>query len=657
MATAGVSLTIPPGNGTGAASSTSNLGTIKTIVVTGDFNGNVIVEASAGGSFCQVAFFQRAGQRRIAFAATEMRVTVQGNTIGTVTAVDVQATATDVVAVELPIPSTPGAGASVDVSALGDVTSIYIHSAATYTGTIHVETSQDGTNYSQIGLSKASPGGCQTVVAPSVFMRAVRTGDGGVEDVWVSAEPAGQGGGAGDTAGLTSRDDGTTINYYVDQNVGNDANIGTDPGAPLETIQEVQRRTAYQLYEQSTIIVNFLNSSGVVDNYTVDGIHLTPGMRVAQNATQWRGPAMLLDTTLATGSNTATLDGTTPAERVDQTEAPDGAGQRTRLNMSASASWTDDDLRGRFVRVTRGGNLVIFECPITDNDSGSLVIDISTATNFLAGDTVEIVNPAVRISASGANAGLVNISGGAGTANAGALGSSETDGANFERLEFSNIWCADTFLTFDRCRMGRGTFLSGLNINGGAANYVNTISEFGAIHGCTSQATPAARLDSGSSPINTGTDDGTCILVVGAPFEIGTGQNAATPGFSGVLQAAQTVSVYGTASGPGILVHGYGSRLRMDSGGGIPAVTGKDNEDVGLACRFGGLARVNGGQRCTITGLSGDLEVSGGGAVSYGTGAGEFEEVAGYNGNLTRGLDGTSTAPIGDFSMITTRTS
>jgi hypothetical protein len=67
----------------------------------------------------------------------------------------------------------------------------------------------------------------------------------------------------------------------------------------------------------------------------------------------------------------------------------------------------------------------------------------------------------------------------------------------------------------------------------------------------------------------------------------------------------------------------------------------------------GGRARLNDSiAKVTITGTGGDLKVGNGAAVAYGTGVGNFSEVLGWNGNFTRVLGGTATAPTGDTSQI-----
>jgi hypothetical protein len=79
-----------------------------------------------------------------------------------------------------------------------------------------------------------------------------------------------------------------------------------------------------------------------------------------------------------------------------------------------------------------------------------------------------------------------------------------------------------------------------------------------------------------------------------------------------------------------------------------------DGGEFGITARLGALVQIAGGDLVTITGGGGDLKVGDAAAISYGTGVGDFEEVAGYAGNFTRRLEGTAAAPTGDASVITT---
>ncbi|MDX1421517.1 MAG: hypothetical protein R3322_00165 [Kiloniellales bacterium] len=191
MATVGVALNIPVGNGVGTTGDISGINSLKTIVVSGSFrNGNVIIEAANnGGEFCQVALFQAPGAKTLTFGATDARVRVQGLSIGTVDSVDVQGEETTIAAVTLAVPPTPGVGASSDVSALGDLSTVIVASPSRFTGSIGVEISQDNVNFELATTSFTAPGGCRNFIKPSQFARVIRTGGGGAPDVSIAAPP------------------------------------------------------------------------------------------------------------------------------------------------------------------------------------------------------------------------------------------------------------------------------------------------------------------------------------------------------------------------------------------------------------------------------------------------------------------------------------
>ena len=90
------------------------------------------------------------------------------------------------------------------------------------------------------------------------------------------------------------------------------------------------------------------------------------------------------------------------------------------------------------------------------------------------------------------------------------------------------------------------------------------------------------------------------------------------------------------------------------------AVQGSDNANTGIHVKQNAIVRVNGGDLTDIDGSSGDVSIASPRAgeadlvVPYGTGAGALEEVAGFNGYASRINEGTTTAPVGDASYVTT---
>jgi hypothetical protein len=75
---------MPVGNGTGAPSSIAGMGSLKTIAVTGAFQGQVTLEASLDSTnYAEVASFGSPGKKSMSFVASDVRVKVAGLTSGT----------------------------------------------------------------------------------------------------------------------------------------------------------------------------------------------------------------------------------------------------------------------------------------------------------------------------------------------------------------------------------------------------------------------------------------------------------------------------------------------------------------------------------------------------------------------------------------------
>ena len=86
------------------------------------------------------------------------------------------------------------------------------------------------------------------------------------------------------------------------------------------------------------------------------------------------------------------------------------------------------------------------------------------------------------------------------------------------------------------------------------------------------------------------------------------------------------------------------------------ALQGDGNTGSGVQATENGAIKLVGGTLVTITGALGDLQLADGAAISYGTGAGEFEEAAGYAGIFTRAQEnaGSAASPRADSSIIRT---
>lgn len=110
---------IPAGDGTAAASACTTLGNEKTILVTGTFVGNVIIEASLDGTnYSEVAFFDAAGSLELEQVWSNVRVKRSGTVSGTPV---VTIAASSVVEVGPPMSS------PIDASGLGLTVSQYVN--------------------------------------------------------------------------------------------------------------------------------------------------------------------------------------------------------------------------------------------------------------------------------------------------------------------------------------------------------------------------------------------------------------------------------------------------------------------------------------------------------------------------------------------------
>ena len=452
------------------------------------------------------------------------------------------------------------------------------------------------------------------------------------------------------TFALTALDDGSITDVYVDPLNGDDTNDGLTPATALQTTEEVYRKFPWQLLGTTKLTVNYINDSGAQIDVTLFAFHIGGGGESFFNSYQYTGSQMT-PYVPATGPSTAALDAGTPVERVDQTNVASATGNRTRFNFTAAApGWSANDLVNRFIRVTRGADLVIPEIPISENDADHVYVDtLSIVGVVLDTDTIEIVEPAVRFLGDAANLNSVTILG-----KSSGIEGGFSDACTFRRIaiwmpHFTGIYGVQ----FDRCHFVGHYGFRGLE---SLMAFVNCSSDRGVILTGGSTYQPYTWPDSGSSPIHP--YDAAISLQVarhGADptpygFYIGIAQETGQRG-SCVFVFGYPVSAYGCHDG-GIQVNA-GSFFSVWSSRNT-TINGKDNSHAGINLKWNSTARINGGQYTTITGAVGDLQVQGGAAISYGTGPGQFEEAAGYNGNFTRMLDGTAAAPIGDASRVST---
>ena len=164
---------MPVGNGPGASVDTSAMGKEKSIVVGGTFVGaTVAIEVSENGTeFQPIHLFSFADKQVIPVAAQFMRVNVLGLSAEPFSATaDVGANDNGALFVALPLPAGNGAGASVDVSALGNFTT-FVVGGEFRNASISIEISEDGVEFASCGANFSDLGNVQSKVVVANFMR------------------------------------------------------------------------------------------------------------------------------------------------------------------------------------------------------------------------------------------------------------------------------------------------------------------------------------------------------------------------------------------------------------------------------------------------------------------------------------------------------
>ncbi len=173
MANIFLNLPMPAGNGPGASVDTSAMGKEKSIVVGGTFVGaTVAVEVSEDGAeFQPIHLFSFADKRVISVAAQFMRVNVLSRSAESFSGTaDIGANDNGALFVGLPLPAGDGAGASVDVSALGNFTT-FVVGGEFRDASISIEISEDGVAFASCGANFSDQGGVQNKVVVANFMR------------------------------------------------------------------------------------------------------------------------------------------------------------------------------------------------------------------------------------------------------------------------------------------------------------------------------------------------------------------------------------------------------------------------------------------------------------------------------------------------------
>ena len=456
--------------------------------------------------------------------------------------------------------------------------------------------------------------------------------------------------------------DGSTVNIYVDSINSLNTNDGLTTTTAIQTFRELYTKFPIRALMRSQIIVHLAGVGGFGASATAiadyDVINLLVGGDGSPYGCTYvyRGPQMVA-VVPTTGPATAALD-VVPVVAVAGGSANAGGLLASRFDFTAAApGWTVDDFNGKFLRITRAGTLVIYEAPIATNTADSITIlknGLAAAPDaILATDTVEIVEPGARFintTLPALDFNQVRISG-LGTSDFDIADSAPNPAANgltFTRVQWQSspliqgAWNVE----FDRCYMGDFS----LDVRDSSIYMTSCSASEVALRnakGCGWPAPP--NPDSATSPIVANRllyMDLQCTnITVGDPYGRGHWYTTHGLGFAGATLAVDLLFVgqqswFQATEADGIV-----------QGGGGPATL------AGIRCVQGGYAQVHSNStpgRTSVAGAGGDLKV---GRVAlayidYGTGVGDFEEIAGFNGNFQR----IPSAPgdLGDTSMIST---
>jgi hypothetical protein len=179
MANIFLDLPVPPGIGVGPAVDTSALGRVRTLTVSGQYVGSIVIEISndGGNDFAPWAGFNVTTKRSIDVAAEYMRVRVTSinSSSGVPFSPKVGVSSNDNGVLTANLPSPGGIGPAVDVSALGTFNTFVATAVATQQSKIQI--SEDGIDWSDCVVFTSPDYKSLEVVAK--FMRVI--GPAGVE--------------------------------------------------------------------------------------------------------------------------------------------------------------------------------------------------------------------------------------------------------------------------------------------------------------------------------------------------------------------------------------------------------------------------------------------------------------------------------------------
>ncbi len=516
----------------------------------------------------------------------------------------------------------------------------------TDTGALAVPTAYDSSGVTYTNQSaQASPALTFRVAYEHTIVRASST----AKAQFIYSGPAG-GLGGGPFVGF-SNDSTYNQQVYVDGTNGLDTNPGTLL-LPLRTKRAVDLKFPQKLSGDAKLLIHMAGVGGFGTSATAPLSYEEPTVLVggpgssAHNGYCIRA-AQRVAANPTTGPATAALD-VVPAVEIDQANvAAPGTGLRTRLDFTVAApAWTANNFRNSkfYVRISRAGVLVIPETPIVENTADTLTIDVLCVAQLLNTDTVEIVRPSVEFTGPAADFNFFKIvgQGTAGPLDTRGLGAAG-NGNTIEGVAFVGSPTFENFVGgLDTCSAsGSAILFWGCQVTLLQCKFQCSTQMYSSAFNL-SPGSP--RFTSGVNPINQSVSFRTTLCAVGT-MTIGD-----LRGGPSSFAYDDVLSHYGGSSlrvwGPGSALSSIGSASAILLGSGA---TGS-----GLWARAGAKIYVQGGTRTQITGATGALRV---GTlvtiVAYGTGAGQFEEAIGYNGNLYA-MDGSVPAtPTGDESQIT----
>jgi len=478
---------------------------------------------------------------------------------------------------------------------------------------------------------------------------------------------------------------GIELNIYIDGALGDDTNTGLAAGAgnALKTVEGFYAKFPLLTYNGYRLIVNFASNGALQQLYTTGLLHIGYGGDGQLPAIRYRGPEMVL-AVLATGVNSFT--GATAAAT---NLTADGVATPLRTTITfAGGGWTANDMAGRyFLRVKSvGGQRRYFEIPISGNTATTLDVDTGgvVASGMVAGiaidDVLEIVRPGASFAASVASG---NPNGTAGIRITGdnvhvETVASDLVGAIFERMAFASgvLARATSRSSYDRCSQTGGLW----TIQGGSGSFVNCAARHANnvnqnVHFVTWDGSARTMVSRPSGGLIVATDVPTdkvpsvCIAMFNSFLNIGARtspealqQDGLELHGQGQFNAGLAITIKNPPNLAGVtgavMVQGQKAMLFMGRVGTSPSyrpapliIEGLAATKVGIHCRLGGQARIN--PSVTSIDQTNHLKCSaiGSATVNLGTGVGEFNEAAGFNGDFSRLAPGVVT-PNNDTARI-----